>query len=137
MKNPVLKLICNLLGFLTVLAAFNIAGALVGKLLSKLFKWTGLSWLDRLMGGAFGLVRGALMAIGFVAVLVAFTPRPLPSWMIDSQLLPYAIDGSNICASLAPNGIKEAFREALVDIRKAWDEQLKKKKKSDLKPTDS
>ena len=128
----------NVLGFFAVLIAFNIAGGLVGMLLSKLFKWTGLSWLDRLMGGAFGLVRGGLMVVAFVAVLMAFTPRPLPKWMIDSAVLPYAIDASNICAALAPKQIKESFREALNDIRKAWDEQLKKKKKKpDLKPVDS
>ena len=130
--------ISNLLGFLVVLFAFNIVGALVGKLLSKLFKWTGLSWLDRLMGGGFGLLRGGLMAIAFVAVLMAFTPRPLPNWMVDSAVLPYAIDASNMCAALAPNQIKDAFRESMNDIRKVWDEQLKKKKKRpDLKPVDS
>ncbi len=128
----------NILGFFVVLALFNVAGALIGKLLSMLFKWTGLSWLDRLMGGAFGLVRGALMAVAFVAVLMAFTPRPLPNWMVDSAVLPYAIDASNVCASLAPSSIKDAFREGMNDIRKTWDDQFKKKKKkSDLKPVES
>ena len=128
----------NVLGFLTVLAVFNIVGALVGKLLSMLFKWTGLSWLDRLMGGAFGFARGGLIAVAFVAVLIAFAPRPMPNWMVDSQLLPYAIDASNMCAALAPRSIKDAFRESMDDIRKAWDEQLKKKKKKpDLKPVES
>ncbi len=128
----------NLLGFFTVVALFNIAGALVGKLLSMLFKWTGLSWIDRFMGGAFGLVRGALMAVAFVAVLMAFTPRPLPNWMVDSAVLPYAIDASNICAAMAPNSIKQAFREGMDEIRKTWDEQIKrKKKKSDLKALES
>ena len=70
---------CNLLGFFTVFLGFMFAGALIGKLLSKLFKWTGLSWLDRLMGGVFGLVRGGLIAIAFVAVLLAFTAKPLPA----------------------------------------------------------
>ena len=42
------------------------------------------------------------------------------------------------CAALAPHGIKDAFRESMNDIRKAWDEQLKKKKKApDLKPVES
>lgn len=127
----------NVLGFLSVMAVFHIAGALIGKLLATLFKWTGLSWLDRLMGGAFGFARGALIAIALVAVLMAFTPRPTPNWMVDSQLLPYAIDASNMCAALAPRAIKDAFRESMDDIRKAWDDQLKKKKKPDLKPVDS
>jgi membrane protein required for colicin V production len=43
----------SLLGFFTVFFAFVLVGALIGKLLSKFFKWTGLSWLDRLMGAAF------------------------------------------------------------------------------------
>jgi membrane protein required for colicin V production len=132
--------ISNLLGFFLVFWGFLAVGSLLGKLLAKLFKWTGLTWLDRLMGGAFGFVRGGLIAIAFVAVLLAFTPKPLPNWMIDSQVLPYAIDASNMCAALAPRAIKDAFRESMLDIRKAWEDQLKKKpqkKESDLKKVDS
>lgn len=128
----------SLLGFFAVFFTFVIVGALIGKLLSKLFKWTGLSWLDRLMGAAFGFVRGGLIAIAFVAVLLAFSTKPLPNWMVDSKLLPYAIDASDVCAALAPGAIKDAFRESMREIQKLWDEQLKrKKKKPDLKATQS
>jgi membrane protein required for colicin V production len=126
----------KLLGFFLVFYAVVFVGALIGKLLAKLFKWTGLSWLDRLLGGAFGLVRGSLIAVAFIAVLMAFTPKPTPNWMVDSMVLPYAIDASNICAALAPKALKDAFRESMYDIRKAWDDQLKKqhkKKDPDLK----
>jgi membrane protein required for colicin V production len=128
----------NLIGFFLVFFGFVMAGALFGKLLSKLFRWTGLSWLDRLLGGGFGLVRGSLIAIVFISVLLAFTPRPLPAWMVDSKVLPYAIDASNLCAELAPNALKDAFRESMRDIRKAWDDQMKKRRKEhpDLKKVD-
>jgi membrane protein required for colicin V production len=128
----------NLIGFFLVFFGFVMAGALIGKLLSKLFRWTGLSWLDRLLGGGFGLVRGSLIAIVFISVLLAFTPRPLPAWMVDSKVLPYAIDASNLCAALAPNALKDAFRESMRDIRKAWDDQMKKRRKEhpDLKKVD-
>jgi membrane protein required for colicin V production len=126
----------NILGFFVVYFAFVLVGALIGKLLSKLFKWTGLSWLDRVMGGAFGFVRGSLIAIAFVAILLAFTSKPLPNWMVDSKILPYAIDASDVCAALAPSAVKDAFRESMHDIQKIWDEQLKKKKKLDLKATE-
>jgi membrane protein required for colicin V production len=115
----------NLIGFFIVFFGLIFVGALIGKLLSKLFKWTGLSWLDRLMGGMFGLVRGALIAVAFIAVLLAFTPKPTPNWMVNSAVLPYAIDASDMLAALAPNAIKEAFRESMREIRKIWDEQLK------------
>ncbi len=128
----------NLMGFFLVFFACILVGSLIAKLLSKLFKWTGLSWLDRLLGGIFGFVRGALIAVAFVAVLLAFTPKPLPTWMVDSAVLPYAIDASDVCADLAPSAIKDAFRESMHDIQILWQEQLKKKKhKSDLKEVDS
>jgi membrane protein required for colicin V production len=127
----------SLLGFFTVFFAFVLVGALIGKLLSKFFKWTGLSWLDRLMGAAFGFVRGGLIAVAFVAVLLAFASKPPPNWMVDSKILPYAIDASDVCAALAPGAVKNAFRESMHEIQRLWDEQLKKKKKSDLKATQS
>ena len=131
--------LASMLGFFTVFFVVHVAGALVGKMLSRLFKWTGLSWLDRLLGGAFGCVRGALFAVAFVAVLLAFTPKPMPNWMVDSEVLPYAIDASNLCASLAPAAVKNAFHDSMEEIHKAWEEQLKKKHKpkSDLKESES
>jgi membrane protein required for colicin V production len=119
----------NLIGFLTVFFALVFAGALVGRLLSKLFRWTGLSWLDRLLGSAFGFVRGALIAVAFIAVLLAFTPTPTPTWMVNSKVLPYVIEASHITAALAPAAIKDAFRESMLDVRKACDEQLTKQRR--------
>ena len=115
----------NLIGFFAVYLGTVLVGALLGKLLAKLFKWSGLSWLDRVMGAMFGLVRGALIAVALIAVLLAFTPKPTPNWMVSSAVLPYAIDASNMLAALAPNAVKEAFRESMREIRRIWDEQLR------------
>jgi membrane protein required for colicin V production len=116
----------NLLGFLLVYWAFLLAGALIGRLLSKLFKWTGLSWIDRLMGAVFGLVRGSLITVAFIAVLMAFAPKPLPNWMVDSKLLPYAMEASSVMAAIAPNPIKDAFRTSMRDLREIWEQQLQR-----------
>jgi membrane protein required for colicin V production len=116
----------NLVGFLVVFLACTVLGGLIGSLLAKLFKWTGLSWLDRLLGAGFGLVRGGLIAVAFVSVLMAFTPRPVPGWMTGSALLPYAIDGSNIIAALAPRALKDPVRDTIREIRQAWDDQVHK-----------
>ena len=92
---------------------------------------TGLSWLNRVLGGLFGLARGALIAVICVAVLLAFTPKPMPAWMVDSEALPYLVDASNLCSKLAPDAVKEAFRDSMFEIRKMWEEELRKKKKKD------
>jgi membrane protein required for colicin V production len=114
----------NLIGFLLIFWAILAIGALFAKVTSKLFKWTGLSWLDRILGGAFGLVRGALIVVVMIAVLLAFTPKPMPNWMVKSEVLPYAMEASDVIASLAPNAIKSAFRESVLELRRLWDQQL-------------
>jgi membrane protein required for colicin V production len=116
--------ISNFIGFLLVFWAILAIGALFAKVTSKLFKWTGLSWLDRLLGGAFGMVRGALIAVVMIAVLLAFTPKPMPNWMVNSRVLPYATEASSAIAALAPNAIKNALRESIVELRRLWNEQL-------------
>jgi membrane protein required for colicin V production len=115
----------NFLGFVVVFVAFVVFGSLIGALLAKIFRWTGLSWLDRLLGAGFGIVRGALIAVALVSVLVAFAPRPLPDWIVHSRLLPWVARASDITASLAPKAVKEAYRDTLAEIRKLWDEQLR------------
>lgn len=126
----------NLLGFLVVFFACAIVGGLIGKLLSRLFQWTGLSWLDRLMGAGFGLVRGGLFAVAFVSVLMAFTPRPVPAWMTGSFLLPYAMDASNVLASLAPRALKDPVQESVRELRQAWDDQVRQSHQREEKRDD-
>jgi len=109
-----------------VFLLFVLAGALIGRVLSRLFRWTGLSWLDRLLGAAFGFVRGAIVAAVFITVLMAFTPTPPPSWMVDSVVLPYAMGASRIASELAPAAIKNAFRDSMNEIRKIWDEEVRR-----------
>jgi membrane protein required for colicin V production len=132
--------VSNVAGFLVILWAVLLVGALVAKVVASLFKMTGLSWLNRLLGAAFGFVRGALIGVAFVAVLLAFAPKPLPNWMVNSVLLPYAIDASDICASIAPAALKDAFREGMQEVRKDWEEELKKAKRKkgerDFQPDD-
>jgi membrane protein required for colicin V production len=132
----------NILGFMIVFFGFQLVGGIVGKIVANLFKWTGLSFVDRILGAGFGFVRGTLAAVAFVAVLMAFTPAPPPNWMVNSTLLPYALDASHVCAALAPHALTDAFRISMNEIRKVWDDQVRKarehgdKSKSELKKID-
>jgi membrane protein required for colicin V production len=119
----------NIAGFLIVFFVCVVAGALIGKVLAKLLKWTGLSWLDRMMGAGFGLVRGVVAAVAFVSILLAFTPKPVPNWMTGSMLLPYAIDASNMVATLAPRALKNSVRETVSEVHQLWDDQVRKSRR--------
>jgi membrane protein required for colicin V production len=122
------KTFSNLAGFFIVFFAFVVAGSVIGRMLAKLFRWTGLSWLDRLLGAAFGFIRGSIIAAVFVTVLLAFTPTPPPNWMVDSMVLPYVMGASHVASELAPAAIKDAFRASMDELRKIWEEEVKRGK---------
>ncbi len=118
--------VANLIGFFAIFGGILMLGAIVGHILAKLFKWVGLSWLDRLLGGAFGLARGALIAVALVTVLLAFAPAPPPASVAESKWLPYMAGVSNVLAAMTPREIKEGFRETKDKAQKIWsDNRLK------------
>ena len=87
----------------------------------------GLSWFDRLLGAAFGLVRGLLIAVALVTVLLAFAPNPPPPSITDSKRLPYVVEASNMLSFATPHEIKDAFRETRDKVKRIWEEQLNRK----------
>ena len=73
-------LLSGLLAFLLIFVGVLVLSGVVGLVLSLLVRAAGLGFLDRLLGAAFGIVRG--MAIVLLAVLLAgLTPLPHePFW---------------------------------------------------------
>ena len=65
-------------------------------------------------------MRGVVIAVALVTVLLAFAPSPPPRSVLDSKLMPYMLDASNVLAALTPREIKEAFRDTKDKVRKAW-----------------
>ena len=124
------RALANIFGFLLVFGAFLIVGSLVASLASKIFKWVGLSWLDRLAGGAFGFVRGLFLVVALVTVLMAFTGRPPLKGMVDSRTLPYAMEASHWFAALAPYELKDAFDSSWKDLRTVWKEHLRESRRN-------
>lgn len=120
------KGIANFIGFLLIFLGVLLLGALTGKLLGLLLKWAGLSWLDRLMGGVFGLLRGLVFAIALALALMAFSPNPPPRSVVDSRIAPYVIDAAHICANLAPREVKDGVMRSYEKIKEAWAEMLRK-----------
>jgi membrane protein required for colicin V production len=121
------RAISNLIGFFVIFAGVLVVGAILGRILAKFFKWVGLSWLDRLLGGAFGLVRGFVIAAGMVTVLLAFAPSPPPRSVVDSKLMPYVINVSDLFAALTPHEIKDAFYATRERVKSAWSQQTARK----------
>ena len=54
--------LANFAGFLIVFCGVVVAGGIASAIVGKFLKVTGLSFFDHLLGAAFGVVRGALVA---------------------------------------------------------------------------
>jgi len=116
----------NFCGFLVVFVAVMLLGSMVGFLLSKLLRVTGLSLFDRLLGAVFGLIRGLLIAAGLVMAMLAFAPEAKAEAVADSRLAPYVIGAARLFVAAAPREMKDGFRKSYEQVRKQWDETFKK-----------
>lgn len=118
--------VANAVGFVGVFAAVLITGALLSRLLAAIFKWAGLGWLDRLLGGVFGLARGLLIAIAIVLAAMAFAVNPPPKSVVESELAPYVLESARIAARLAPEELTSAVENSYRKIREVLKKGLEK-----------
>lgn len=112
--------VSNVLGFVIIFAGIMIAGSLLSRLLAKLFKWVGLGWLDRLLGGAFGLLRGILVSIALIMILMAFSTHPPPPSVLNSRISPYVVDAASVLSTIAPRELREGYRDSYDRVKRAW-----------------
>ncbi|MDN3653163.1 CvpA family protein [Thalassotalea ponticola] len=63
-------------------------GALINYLIGQLVSKTGLSGTDRVLGLAFGALRGALIVSAILFFMDAFTPAPTTVWWQQALLIP-------------------------------------------------
>lgn len=121
------KPVANFVGFLLVLFGVLAAGAIVGRLLAKLLKWVGLSWLDRLAGGAAGVVRGALIALVILVGIVAFLPGDPPKPVAESRIAPHMLPAASILTAAARDELRGRFDTTSAKLRKYWFEPLRER----------
>lgn len=123
--------LANLLGFLLIFVGVLVLGSVFAALLARIFRWFGLSWVDHLLGGAAGVIRGVLVITVLVDALVAFTPRPPPAYLDHSRLLPYTNEIAGWLMDVAPRGLKDSFDEQLGNIEQYWAPRERKESRSE------
>ena len=108
-------------GFATILIGSLVLGMAVAWLLVNVWGWAGLGWFDRLLGGAFGLVRGLLVAACVVLAVVAFAPVAGSNQTVaDSRLAPWVLHGARATVALAPAELEQAYLRGFEKIREIW-----------------
>lgn len=110
-----------ILGFVTIFSGCLIAGALVSFFVHKFVRLAHLQWFDRLLGAAFGLIRGWMIAAVLVLLLTAF-PVKLAS-IQEARLAPFLLVSARALILVTPQSLKDRFMEGYGEVERFWREQ--------------
>ncbi len=94
--------------FLCLALAVMVAAGLAGRLIRWSVQSVGLGWADRLLGAAFGLVKGGVLVTLGVMALVAFSPGSTA--LRGSRLGPYFVAAAREGSVGGPAGWREKVR---------------------------
>ncbi len=110
-----------ILGFVTIFSGCLIAGSLVSFFVHKFVRLAHLQWFDRVLGAAFGLLRGWLIAAVLVLLLTAF-PIKLAS-IQEARLAPFLLVSARVLILITPQTLKDKFMEGYGEVERLWREQ--------------
>jgi membrane protein required for colicin V production len=106
----------NAAGFITIFISVMVLASIAGKITRWALNEVGLRWVDRLLGAAFGLVRGIVLVTVGIMALAAFSPE---SEMLNkSELSRYFLISARAASWVAPSDLQQKFRDGLALLRK-------------------
>src|SRR5882724_7103631 len=108
-------------GFVIVFCGVLMLGGIVGFVVHRFLKVTGLSFFDHVLGAGFGVLRWGVLAIAIVMGAMAFSrgAEP-PRAIVESRLAPYVVDMARLVAAMAPHELKEGFHKTYEQVKAAW-----------------
>ncbi|HME99066.1 MAG TPA: CvpA family protein, partial [Terriglobia bacterium] len=98
-----------------------VAGFVVIWLVTKFMKFAKLQWADRLLGAAFGFIRGWLISAAILLALTAFEIQT--ERLKGSELAPYFLPGSRVIAVMTPYEMKAKFLVGYRALERWWRQQ--------------
>lgn len=103
-------------GFLIIFFAVAVAAGIAGRTARWVMKKSGLSFVDRLLGGALGLLRGCLVVAVIAVSMTAFTPTS--RWLAGSEWAPYFQAVGRAAIWVAPAELRARFYQGLDLLRR-------------------
>jgi len=102
--------------FLIIFLAVLVVAGIAGRITRHIVQEAGLSFFDRILGGALGLVRGSLMVAVVLMSMAAFTPTS--QRLEGSQLAPYFLVVGRAAIWVAPSELRARFYQGLDLLRR-------------------
>lgn len=101
--------------FLLILAGTMLLAALLARLFRRTASLVGLSFMDRLLGGLFGLARGALLGAALLTAFTAFLPEG--TWLQTSRMAPYFLQTAHAVSFVMPPDLRGKLRDGLHHLK--------------------
>jgi membrane protein required for colicin V production len=98
-------------GFLIIFIGVVLFAGVAGRIARWAATSAGLRWFDRVLGAAFGLLRGGLIVVVLVMALASFLPASRA--LADSTLGPYFLVAGRAAIYAGPGDFKKRFHEGL------------------------
>ena len=103
-------------GFLVIFFAVVAAAGIAGQTARWVMKKSGLRFVDRLLGGALGFLRGCLIVAVIAVSMTAFTPTS--RWLAGSEWAPYFQAVGRAAIWVAPAELRARFYQGLDLLRR-------------------
>ena len=99
------------IGFIVIALVVMGIAALAGTVLHKTFRRMGLGCLDRLAGGVFGFIQGALLVTLCILVALAFFPQA--HWLAEARLPRLFFGACHLSTQVTPADLADRVRRGL------------------------
>lgn len=120
----VLSFFCFIFLFILFILLFNFLSILARKAVHLVL----LGWLDRTLGGFFGLIKGAVIIFVLVTILTVIYPKSGPV-VENSRFFPSILNLTENITSLIPFKIKNDFLDKKKALENFWESRKKNIKK--------
>jgi membrane protein required for colicin V production len=106
------------LGFSLIFLAVFLVGFFAIWIATRFVKFAKLQWADRLLGAAFGVIRGWTISAAILLALTAFEIQT--ERLKNSELAPYFLPGSRVIAVMTPYEMKAKFLVGYRALERWW-----------------
>ena len=112
-------ILSELLAFVGIFLGCIIAGSLLSSLLNRFISALNMKWIDRLLGGLFGLLRGWLIvAVIFLALTVFPVSNGLVSGTVTGEY--FLVVTQKLVELSTPESFRERFQKEYDRIYRYW-----------------
>lgn len=109
----------DIFSFLIIFGAVFAGVSALGVLIKYLLKIVFMSWVDKVCGAGFGMIKGFMIVSVLLLILTAFLDSGTPL-VKNSVLSPYVSSASETMSRFASKDMRKKFSDKMEVARKSW-----------------